>query len=63
MPKKQEQPIQEVGTTYSIKELKKSKQFTGVEKDFLSAFLNEKLEYTVEQAKEILNKNLKKGVK
>ena len=45
-------------TTYSKKVLLESDSFKRVERDFLQALLDDKQEYSIEEARTILNKKL-----
>lgn len=45
--------------SFSKSDILKSDEFTKVEKDFLYAFLSEGKQYTLDKAKEILNRKLK----
>lgn len=53
---KAEEPKQ---ATFSKSDILKSDEFTNINKDFLFAYLDEAKQYTIEQAKEILNKKLR----
>lgn len=53
---KAEEPKQ---ATFSKSDILKSDEFTNINKDFLFAYLDETKQYTIEQAKEILNKKLR----
>lgn len=45
-------------TTYSKEILLESDRFKRVERDFLQALLDDKQEYSIDEAREILNKKL-----
>lgn len=50
-------------TTYSKEILLESDSFKRVERDFLRALLDDKQEYSIDEAREILNKKLEGVVK
>ncbi|WP_279280367.1 hypothetical protein [Enterococcus gallinarum] len=50
-------------TTYSKKVLLESDSFKQVERDFLWALLDDKREYSIDEARELLNKKLEGVVK
>ncbi|MDO4680907.1 MAG: hypothetical protein Q4A55_06645 [Aerococcus sp.] len=49
--------------TFSKEEVRQSNAFTPVERDFLVAYLADDETYTIDQAKKILEKQLKGAVK
>ena len=58
-----EEVAKEVVATFEKEDILKSSEFSRVNKDFLTAFLNDGEKYSIEQAKEILAKKLKGVVK
>lgn len=58
-----EEVAKEEVATFEKEDILKSGEFSRVNKDFLTAFLNDGEKYSIEQAKEILAKKLKGVVK
>lgn len=58
-----EEVVKEEAVTFGKEDILKSNEFSRVNKDFLTAFLNDGEKYSIEQAKEILAKKLKGVVK
>lgn len=58
-----EEVVKEEVATFEKEDILKSSEFSRVNKDFLTAFLNDGEKYSIEQAKEILAKKLKGVVK
>ena len=64
MAKKEKKEVaKEEVATFEKEDILKSSEFSRVNKDFLTAFLNDGEKYSIEQAKEILAKKLKGVVK
>lgn len=61
--KQAEEKPKKVEAGYKAEALAASKHFSGAERDFLAAYLEEDKTYTIKEAKDILAKNLKGAVK
>lgn len=61
--KEKKEIVKEEVVTFGKEDILKSNEFSRVNKDFLTAFLNDGEKYSIEQAKEILAKKLKGVVK
>ena len=61
--KEKKEVVKEEVVTFGKEDILKSSEFSRVNKDFLTAFLNDGEKYSIEQAKEILAKKLKGVVK
>lgn len=61
--KEKKEVVKEEVATFEKEDILKSSDFSRVNKDFLTAFLNDGEKYSIEQAKEILAKKLKGVVK
>lgn len=61
--KEKKEIVKEEVATFEKEDILKSSEFSRVNKDFLTAFLNDGEKYSIEQAKEILAKKLKGVVK
>ncbi|WP_373757980.1 hypothetical protein [Jeotgalibaca porci] len=61
--KEKKEVVKEEVATFEKEDILKSSEFSRVNKDFLTAFLNDGEKYSIEQAKEILAKKLKGVVK
>lgn len=61
--KEKKEVVKEEVVTFEKEDILKSSEFSRVNKDFLTAFLNDGEKYSIEQAKEILAKKLKGVVK
>lgn len=61
--KEKKEIVKEEVVTFGKEDILKSSEFSRVNKDFLTAFLNDGEKYSIEQAKEILAKKLKGVVK
>lgn len=61
--KEKKEVVKEEVVTFGKEDILKSNEFSRVNKDFLTAFLNDGEKYSIEQAKEILAKKLKGVVK
>lgn len=61
--KEKKEVVKEEVVTFEKEDILKSSEFSRINKDFLTAFLNDGEKYSIEQAKEILAKKLKGVVK
>lgn len=61
--KEKKEVVKEEVAIFEKEDILKSSEFSRVNKDFLTAFLNDGEKYSIEQAKEILAKKLKGVVK
>ncbi len=61
--KEKKEVVKEEVATFEKEDILKSSEFSRINKDFLTAFLNDGEKYSIEQAKEILAKKLKGVVK